>query len=547
MTASTQHSSDGFRVVATANAIVFASSMFVMMLELVASRLVAQHLGVSLYTWTSVIGVVLAGISVGNYIGGKLADIYPARGLLPALFLLASVLSLSVLFLVDWMGSWQRPEYLSWPLWILQNVALTFLLPSIVLGTISPVAARAALAARRDIGATVGSLYSAGAAGSILGTFLTGYFLIDWFGSKAIVCTVAAGLALLGLLTSIGSKRSPVPFFAVWLLLVTMVSVLSIGPWGWSRTLGHFVGLRFDDSYLHYQDESSYFAIEVYDDDEFEDTRVLALDHLVHSYVNMNDVTALAYAYETVYAAVTARLAAPEAPMRAFFIGGGGFTFPRYLEARYPAAAIDVAEIDPAVTTAAHAALGLPAPEESRIRTVALDARNFVDDARRRNSRSPSPQLYDFVYGDAFNDLGVPYHLTTQGFNDHLRSLMTPNGVYLINIIDVYRPGLGRFLGAYVGTVRLTFPNVYVFTGDPDGISEDRDTFIVVSSPVALSLQDLGARPGDPEHEGTLFAWAEGDVLGGEMLTLLERGRGVILTDDYAPVDNLIAPVFAIQ
>ena len=103
----------------------------------------------------------------------------------------------------------------------------------------------------------------------------------------------------------------------------------------------------------------------------------------------------------------------------------------------------------------------------------------------------------------------------------------------------------GRFLGAYVATVLETFDNVYVFSGDPDGLSEERDTFIVVSSVQPLALADLGERPGETEHLGTLVAWSQGDERWGEMELLLERGRGVILTDDYAPVDNLLAPVFA--
>ncbi len=528
--------------VTAAYVVVFLSSAFIMTLELVAARLVAQHLGVSLYTWTSVIGVVLAGISIGNFVGGRLADLYPPRGLLTGLFLLSSILSLSVLFLVDWMGTWSRPETLAWPLWILRNIALTFLPPATLMGTISPVAAKLALGARRDIGATVGSLYAFGAAGSIVGTFLTGYVLIGWFGSKAIVCGIAAGLALMGLVASLGLRRSPAGFFVVWMTFVGLVGVLTVGPWQWAQVLGHFVGLRFDNSHLHYQDESSYFAIEIYDAEELDNTRVLALDHLVHSYVALDDPTRLEYAYETVYAALSQRLAPVGAPLRVFFIGGGGFTFPRYLELLYPRAQIDVAEIDPAVKRAAQAALGLPPDGQTRIRTLAMDARNFVAD-RVRDGSEP----YDFVFGDAFNDLGVPYHLTTQGFNDSIRRILRPSGVYMINIVDVYREGFGRFLGAYVGTLRLTFPNVYVFSGDPDGVSEDRDTFIVVGSARPLPIDDLGLRDGDLDYLGTLFAWAESDTFFGDMETLLRRSGGVILTDDYAPIDNLLARVFALD
>ena len=534
-------SGEGTLLVTAAGAIVFISSAFVMTLELVAARLVAQHLGVSLYTWTAVIGVILAGITLGNYAGGKLADIYPARGLLTSLFLLSSVASLSVLVLVDWMGSWERPDFMGWPLWNLWAVTLTFLAPALVLGTITPAAARLALTAGRQIGSTLGAVYAAGAAGSILGTFLTGYVLIERFGTKAIIIGIAMGLGILALMAGVGLRRRPTNFVVTWLAWVILVGSAAIGPWAWAEHWGHFFGLRFDTSEYHFEDESSYFAIEVYDAVEMDNTRVLALDHLVHSYVSMDDPTQLVYSYESVYAALTTMLAPPRA-WSAFFVGGGGYTFPRYLETLYAQVSVDVAEIDPDVTRAAHEALGLP--RNTRIATSNMDARNFVKD-RARSIADSDAAPYDFVFGDAFNDLGVPYHLTTKGFNDELASIMSPEGVYLINVIDVYREGYGRFLGAVVGTLQQTFPYVYVFSGEADGTSAERDTFVVLSSRKALPRDDL-ARRTNPDS-GTLFAWSEHGVLGGDMRALLHRGRHLVLTDEHAPVDNLLAPIFAMQ
>jgi len=155
----------------------------------------------------------------------------------------------------------------------------------------------------------------------------------------------------------------------------------------------------------------------------------------------MDDPTKLVYQYEAVYETLTHALAPERADWSAFFVGGGGYTFPRYLEIVYPGVAVDVAEIDPEVTRAAHEALGLP--RDTRIATWNMDARNFVRDRARRVADSNAPK-YEFVYGDAFNDLGVPYHLTTRGFNDALASIMSPDGVYLINVIDVYREGYVR-------------------------------------------------------------------------------------------------------
>ena len=526
-----------------ANALVFASSTCVMVLEIVAARLIAANLGASLYTWTSVIGVILAGISIGNFLGGRIADRHPPMRVLPMLFLAASVLSFSVLWLNHYAESWWRPEALAWPGWVLFNVLVIFLLPATVLGTIGPIVAKMALDAGKRIGSTMGNIYAWAAAGSIFGTFLTGFVLIDWIGTRAIVTSVAGLLAMIGLGLATMEYRSGGAFISTWLVVLGLMNVVSFGPWAWAQELGTFLLLRPDHSDLEYFDESNYFSIQVYDAPDMDDARILALDNLVHSYVSTTDVTHLIYEYETIYAAIVERVASPGAPLRSLFIGGGGFVFPRYMEAVHPIAGIDVAEIDPAVKLAANRALYLPPDDETEITTYTMDARNFVDDLMRDDA----DESYDFIFGDAFNDLSVPYHLTTLEFTAKLRRLLKPDGVYMINIIDIYAAGLGRFLGAFVGTAMQNFPYVYVFSSTADGPTDERDTFIVACAMQPLDIHDLGARPGDLEFEGELFAWSANNEFGGDMETLLERSGGLILTDDFAPVDNLLAPILSGQ
>ena len=124
---------------------VFISSFCIMVLELVAGRLIARHLGSSLYTWTSVIGVVLTGITIGNYIGGRLADRFSSQKCVSLLFAIASVSCLVVVILNNSVGDWKWLWLLSWPTRTFTHVALVFLLPSTILGTISPAVAKMAL------------------------------------------------------------------------------------------------------------------------------------------------------------------------------------------------------------------------------------------------------------------------------------------------------------------------------------------------------------------------------------------------------------------
>src|SRR4030043_312454 len=189
----------GFLSIFIPSATVFLSSACIMVLELVAGRLIARHLGSSLYTWTSVIGIVLAGITVGNYLGGRIADRFPARKALAVLLGISSAACVVTVILNNLIGEWLWLWKLSWPAHVLTHVFLVFMLPSTLLGTISPVVAKMALDRGLPTGRTVGDIYAFGAAGSIAGTFLAGFYLIAAMGTIAIIWTIGAALLLMAI------------------------------------------------------------------------------------------------------------------------------------------------------------------------------------------------------------------------------------------------------------------------------------------------------------------------------------------------------------
>jgi MFS family permease len=191
-------------VALAANGTVFLSSMCVMIVELLAARLVARHLGNSLYTWTSIIGVILAGISLGNYIGGRLADRFDPRRCVWGAFFLSALLCVVVLPLNGWVAGRDVMWRLDWPLRIAVHVGLVFLWPAVSLGLISPLIAKLALTDPRRTGRTMGGLFAWGAAGSIVGTFLAGYELINRFSVSTNIIAAAALLAGLGMLYAAG-------------------------------------------------------------------------------------------------------------------------------------------------------------------------------------------------------------------------------------------------------------------------------------------------------------------------------------------------------
>lgn len=490
------------------NLIVFLSSACIMILELVAGRIIAPYVGVSLYTWTSVIGVVLAGISLGNYLGGRLADRRPSLRLLGGVFLLGGLSCLGVLA-VDVLGS-RTPD--NWPV-VVEILVLTtalFFLPSTILGAVSPIVVKLAVRDLAQTGRTVGKIYAAGAVGSIVGTFATGFLLISWFGTHTIVWGVALVLSSLGVVFVAG-ERWPLKCFSVMAILGASTLVFTQD---WLRS--------------PCTRETNYFCIKVVEEErDGEPVHVLILDRLVHSYTSLNDPTKLVYDYEQIYAEVTAYRAQRDDHLRALFIGGGGYTFPKYMEAVYPDSDIVVIEIDPGVTQVAYELLGLSS--DTRIVTYNQDARLFLE-------RGPV-QTYDLILGDAFNDFSVPYHLTTKEFNERVRAWLEDDGLYVVNIVDGPR---GDFLRAYTHTLRQTFRHVYLAPTFQGWRESPRSTFVLIATDVPLDLrafQSIDAGDGDPLLARQVLSEEEVDAL-------LALGRVVTLTDRYAPVDQMLAPVF---
>ncbi len=182
------------RQVIKANVVVFIASFCTLVIELVAGRIMAPYVGVSLYTWTSIIGVVLAGISIGAYLGGRIADRYPHSSTLGWLLFLSGLGAFSISPLTNLVGGAQFHTSLMTR--ILLITALIFFVPSCLLGMISPVVVKLTLNNLEKAGNVVGKIYAFSTLGSILGTFATGFYLISWMGTRSILLTMGIILVI---------------------------------------------------------------------------------------------------------------------------------------------------------------------------------------------------------------------------------------------------------------------------------------------------------------------------------------------------------------
>jgi spermidine synthase/Tfp pilus assembly protein PilF len=497
-----------------------------MIIELVASRLIARHLGSSLYTWTAVIGVVLAGITIGNYIGGRLADSFRPQKTIATLFIISSASCVITVILNNIVGEWTFLWNLNWPVRVFVHVGLVFLLPSIILGTISPLVAKMALEKELPQGRTVGDIYAFGAAGSIAGTFIAGYYLIAVMGTINIIWSVAIILATMAIFYW---AKSWIPYiYAAALVIILLIVFL---PSGLAKNVGTSVGLRtITDPAVIYEDETPYCYVAVRQISRNPDVREFIQDKLTHSQIVMNNIDSLEYFYTKIFAGLTHELSKNKETINSLVIGGGGYAFPRYLKKHWPESRVDVVEIDPGVTKAAIEAFGL-APDSS-INTINMDARNYIDDLIEQKYKKIKTPSYDFIYEDAINDYSVPFQLVTKEFNDKIYPILSDDGIYMINLIDTYNNA--QFLGAIVNTIEKTFPNVYVLT-NLVSLPSLRETYVVVAAKQPIDIKKMFGQY-DKSLKVRYFGPSDYDYL-------KKKADGIVLTDDYAPVENLLSPV----
>jgi len=432
---------------------------------------------------------------------------------------------------------------------ILLITTIIFFIPSCLLGMISPVVVKLTLSNLEKTGNVVGKIYAFSTLGSILGTFATGFFLISWMGTRYILLTMGIILIISAFLFGgfFRSKKNLTLFFLFLLLsmllpLVGLHVYATTEPEEFSFSSSPIESIKKMFTYAfkfpleeeaYFFKESDYYTIKLKKNIRGNNGNVLeslVLDHLVHSYTDLQDPLYIEYEYIRMYEEMVRWQAKKRTSLKVLFVGGGGYTFPRFIETKYPKAEIHVVEIDPEITRVAKKYLGIS--DKTKIRSFNEDGRWFVMNCKEKGT-------YDFIFGDAFNDLSIPYHLTTQEFAMQLKNLLKPGGVLLANVIDSFKKG--AFMPSYIRTLEEVFGkgNVQLLTLTSDYDKIGISTCVVVASPQKLDMDDFIRTIKEKGGEIT------SNVMPQEQLQeYLKERYFVILTDDYVPVDNLIAPIF---
>ena len=481
-------------------AAVFGCGAVVMVYEIVGSRVIAPYIGTSTYTWTSLIGVILAALSLGYWLGGKWADRNAKVTVLAAvIFFAGGMVAVTVLVkepVLSVLSSASMPIEAA-------SVAAAILLfapASVLLGIVAPYAVRLSVEDIEHTGRTVGRLYALSTIGSITGTFLAGFVLIPFVGTNRTLYILAASLFSISVaIAPLAAERAKVALLVIFVL-----------------------GIAFNEGYslllnatINYHDiDTEYNRVRIFDTvKNGRPLRAMSIDPYIYQSSIYLDTGESGASYMRYFG-----LASHFNPgfERSLIIGGAGYGFPQKYLKDYPNSTIEVVEIDPGMTKLAKKHFNLR--DDPRLKSIHLDGRVFLNKGKSKT--------YDVVFIDAFNSLfSIPFQMTTIEAVVEIRRVLKEDGVVVVNIGSPVTGDGSRFLAAEEATYGTVFKNVRLFKVNPDKPDGMIQNVILIASEEPLPL-----RSSDQEMD--------------EMLQTAVRGprpESRILTDDLAPVEQMIS------
>ncbi|TBR08539.1 MAG: hypothetical protein EPO62_06575 [Candidatus Nitrosotenuis sp.] len=480
--------------------LVFICGASVMALEIVSSRILTPVFGSTTYTWGSLIGVVLTGLSLGYFYGGRIADRNPTLFKFSTMIFSAGLYVVFIPYIAPLIIGIYDSDSLN-SLTVLLSTFTLLTVPSFLLGMVSPYSVKLGTTMLSRVGSVTGNLYFLSTAGSIAGTFLAVFGLIPFFEVNQIIFSLGISLLLVSL---VGLSKFP-------RLLVVFVGILVFLP---TSVVG---GAILHSGTLVYEKETPYSHLDVIDSKQM---RTMYLNGMLHSRMDPNQPEELVVEYTKYFH--MGEIFNPNF-QKVLFIGGGGFSGPKNFLATYPNAQIDVVEIDPDIISAAKTYFKVN--EDPRLRIFNEDARTFL---------ANTDEKYDVIILDAFSKYYVPFHLMTQEYFELLKSRLEPNGVVVSNLIGTTEGDTSTLVRSVYKTMNQVFPTIYVFkTKGSDSVSVQNIMFVT-----SRSNLDFNAA----FERNTDFAYHDRfleNYVGSQMKT----DDVSVLTDQFAPVEHLINPV----
>jgi spermidine synthase len=480
---------------------IFVSGAVVMALELAGSRLLAPIFGNSIFVWGSLIGVVLTALSLGYSLGGRLADRSPSPKTFATIVFTAGLVTASIPYISPAILEAVHLNLADDRFGPLAATSGILLLPSLLMGMVSPFGVRLVASMRGRVGSSAGDVYSLSTVGSIVGTFSTVFILIPALDVRTII--LGGGLLLMIVSSPLLSKGAR--------LLVAVVALFSLSPLGYYTQL-----VTASAGEVIYSRETPYNSLAVVERDGI---RTLYLNGLPHSAMNTSSPAQLLYRYTRFF---EAGLLASSQPVRVLFVGGGGFSGPKYFLERYPDVHVDVVELDPEVISTARRFFQVP--DDGRLLVINDDGRRYL---------SMTDKTYDLIVLDAYAKTYIPFHLMTLEFFQLLYERLDGDGVVVSNLIASLSGDTSGILWSVYRTIAQVFPRIYIYRASEGSGS-------TVQNLILLACKDPGCivRAEDARDPG-LTQLIRNNIWN----AIPHLDEYPILTDSFSPVESLINPI----
>lgn len=521
-------------------AVAFLCGAAVMALEMTGSRIMAPHLGSSVLVWTALIGIIMAFLSAGYWMGGKLADKEPSSKKLALIIAGGAFCILATAFfqhgIMSSVSAMQvRREYAS-----MLGATLLFGPASLLLGMVSPYVVRVTLEMRavpvEKSGAIIGRFSAMSAVGSILGTFAGGYYLISYLGSRQSLYFLAS--MLMGVsLVALFSDRLTLRRQRLSALFPLAGICLSIFFWH-----GQYKLEAAELARGNFSVDTQYSRLEIAQgyDSLAQHLRLLSTPpELTQSAMLIDEPDTLVLDYTKAFA--LAWQLRPQAE-KYLMLGGAGYSVPRYLLATRENISLDVVEIDPGMTALAKSHFNLK--DDPRMSIHHDDARAYLNRYAARESGSG----YDIIMGDTFSSVyNIPFQLGTVECAQKIYDSLSEDGVYIGNILSSVTGPKSKLLNAIRASFDEIFEDVHVFPLRPhDPESVQNVMLLALKKPGSLAtpaqLESAGMNSALPSRFAADEFTRTLHMLQNEWRIVLV-GQVPPLYDDFAPVELYALPL----
>ena len=479
---------------------VFLSGALTMMLELIAARILSPYVGSSNLIWTTIIGIMLTSMSIGYWVGGKIADKNKENDInVLSNYLLISAIATSLIPIlevkfVDALS--QMSNNLVFVAMVCATV--TFGIPSFLLATVSPIAVKIKNSSMDNVGETSGKISSLSTIGSIFGTFFAGFILIPNLGVKNIIlgCSI-----LLWILSAFLFNKKDKKYYL--LMIVELVVIVGL------NLLGTYF---FNDSHLEIISDvdSEYSRIWVKEVEENGNKyKTLQVDTGLESYINQ-ETGQMGASYLYYYDLFEYYNKESES---ALMIGGAAYTYPMHYLKKYEDKKIDVVEIDEKMAQIAEDEFGLD-KNNPNLGLITQDGRSYLNYNEKK---------YDTIFIDAFKGLTVPFELTTYEAMQKVYNNLNENGTVITNIISSVEGDDSDFIKYEYSTYKAVFDDVKVFKVNPKHENNEEQNLILVGFKGSTNINS------EKEEEYKQF-------LDNEIKDF--SSDKPIVTDDFAPIGD---------